>query len=38
MSSDTPLHQHADTHLYHGDFNTFASDYASGETTETWWV
>lgn len=31
-SSDQPLHKHANTHLYHDDFNTFASDYATGDT------
>lgn len=30
MSSEAPLHQHADTHLYHGDFDAFVSDHATG--------
>ena len=30
MSSEAPLHHHADTHLYHGDFNAFISEHATG--------
>lgn len=31
-SERPPLHEHSDTHLFHGDFNTFASQHATGTT------